>query len=99
MPRTEDPQLELFGNAIRALWPADLSATEVFTHLRQRHEHFVGAHAMFMSHYLIAGLTPADLPVALKWVEQQPPEHENGFDFARLVDDIIGKAWQHLDDP
>jgi hypothetical protein len=49
-PTAQDPHLELVGNALRALWPDDMSAEELFGIIQPPPERFGGAHVMFMSH-------------------------------------------------
>jgi hypothetical protein len=94
----DDPDDELKGCALRALWPHGLSTAELFRLLTSpKNLHLFGAYESFI-HHLAQSLTESDLPVALGWV-QQHPDWGLVHPFRRLVDDIVAAAWDHLDSP
>lgn len=95
--KQDDPQLELRGCALHALWPEDISATEMLARIGQPTEIYIGSHSTFLSTQLAAGLSVDDLPVALRWASEQPPEHDSSYEMARVVDAIVARAWLHLE--
>lgn len=98
-PNDDDPDDELKGDGLRALWPNLISAKEVFSNLSLRkRESFHGSYSTFISHDLPSHLTVADLPVALDWVAREigRPLHSA---FRTLIGEIFIRASQHLDIP
>jgi predicted NACHT family NTPase len=96
----EDPDDELKGYSLQALWPEHMKVEELFDAITDiKQENFIGAYKMFLSHELVPKLKPSDLPIALKWVEQQESLQDSTYCFERLMDAIILKAWEHLDSP
>lgn len=96
--REEDPQDNLRGTALRALWPEELTAKEVFEALAlpQRTNYF-GIYQMFIDFELVDGLQVTDLPVALRWVADQPRDRELPLAFRDLLSKILRLAWRNLD--
>jgi hypothetical protein len=99
----DDPNDELKGHSLRAVWPAHVTAEELFAALTPpRRENFIGAYQVFLSSEVVPYLERADLPVALQWVEQHPPEiSTQGLtgEFKPLTDAIIRLALEQLDEP
>lgn len=96
----DDPEDELKGCGLSAVWPAHITAEELFPILTPpKRESLLGAYEVFLSHDLVQHLRPPDLPAALKWVEEQQPRHELPHPFRRLVDSIMLKAWEYLESP
>lgn len=99
-PDDADDRDDLKGNALRALWPADLTSRELFESLTpQRDETYLGAYEVFLGWELPRSLTRSALPDALAWVLRQQPLQV--FDYntvSRLVDAILRFALAHLDD-
>jgi hypothetical protein len=94
----EDPDDELKGCALRALWPMHIKAKELFDILTDsKKQNFIGAYKIFLSHELVPKLSPSDLPVALNWVEQHEPPQDSTHCFEKLMDSIMLKAWEELD--
>jgi predicted NACHT family NTPase len=99
-PRSEDPDDELKGCALRALWPSNIAAEELFSILRPpSNDSFIGAYHMFLSHDLPKQIQKPHLTAALDWLESQPSRHELPFAFRNLVDAIIDKAWDCIEEP
>ena len=95
--RDDDPDDELKGCALQALWPDHLTADELFSVLSpQKQENLVGSYRMFLFNDNISnGLQPADFPTALKWVAEQPPHYEMSLTLNDLPSAIMRKAWEH----
>ncbi len=89
----------LRGCALRALWPTHLTAKKLFDALAppQRKNH-IGAYQMFFREELISELKISDLPIALDWVRQYK-HRELPHSLADMADEIVMKAWDHLETP
>lgn len=95
-----DPEDELKGCALRALWPDHITAEELFASLTPpKKKFFIGAYSTFLLHEVARHLKPSDLPVALEWVEKHRPERVSLSPFEGLADEIILQAWDALDSP
>lgn len=95
---SEDPQDELKGVALIALWPNDLSAEDLFRVLTPaRQENFFGAYQSFFQKYLVPGLNPENLPVALQWIAQLPSLSSLQHGLQGIVDLFLETAWHQLD--
>lgn len=92
----DDPDDELKGHSLSALWPAHITAEELFAGLTPpRREDFIGAYRTFLISQVVPHLELADLPVAIRWVEQHPPRvtmQGLGGEFKPLADAIIRLA-------
>jgi predicted NACHT family NTPase len=95
----DDPDGDLKGWGLDAVWPEHMSAEELFGTLTRPNERYFGTYASFLSHELPERLRPADLPVALAWVEDQQRRHDMPYRLAELMDQIMLRAWEHLDVP
>ena len=99
-PRAEDPDDELKGCAFRALWPSNITADEFFSILRPpSNDSVIGAYHMFLSSDLPKQIQKPHLMAALDWLESQPSTHEVPFAFRNLIEAIIDKAWDCIDEP
>ncbi len=95
-----DPNDELRGIALRALWPGLLSGKELFESLSHpQRQNFVGLYRMFLSSGLADGLSAGDLPDALQYVATLGPRHQISYSFEHTIDSIFCKAWKSLDAP
>lgn len=92
----DDPDDDLRGNGLRAVWPEHMSAEELFGSLKPPPESYGGAYAMFFRYELPERLRPADLPIALAWVEGRQRRHGLPLDYADLMDQLMLLAWEHL---
>lgn len=95
----EDPDGDIKGWALEAVWPEHISAEELFDSLTRPNERYLGSYAFFLNHDLPERLRPEDLLVALAWVEGQQRRHDMSFRLAELMDRIMLRAWEHLDTP
>ncbi|MEA1863778.1 MAG: hypothetical protein U9N46_01040 [Euryarchaeota archaeon] len=95
-----DHKDQLKGYGLQAVWPDHITAKELFTVLTHpKVENFYGAYWAFFSSKLVQHLGPTDLLTALKWVEGQPTRDKLTHHFEQLMDDIMLKAWEHLESP
>jgi hypothetical protein len=95
-----DPQDELKGFALRALWPNHLTVEEVFAALTPpKHPSFFGSYKSFLWKQLLEFLPPSALPVALRWAAAQPVLDEPGYAFRDVVAHLLRAAWNCLESP
>jgi predicted NACHT family NTPase len=88
----DDAEVGLKHIALQAVWPANITTEEFFAALTSPKNRYRGVVlGDFVQH-----LQPADLPVALTWIEKQNPLQPS---FEKLVDAILLKAWEHLESP
>jgi hypothetical protein len=87
----------LRGIALYACWPGIVNARELFATLKPPDDH-LSHYNLFISNKLVDGIVEEDLPVALKWAEEQPKfRHFEGF--GEFVQKIMQRAAAHLDKP
>lgn len=94
----QDPDDELKGCALRALWPRALTLDELLAALTppQRPD-LIGGYSMFLSHDLAAEIESRDLARGLEWAREQPHQ-ERLHRFDELIDQLISRAFDHLDE-
>jgi len=98
LPGNLDPNDELKGWALKACWPACMAAEELFSLITPpKNESFVGAYFSFLTGDLVESLTLGDLLVALRWVREQKPKRELPYAYVELLDDILEKAVENLE--
>jgi len=94
----DDPNDQLKGAALRALWPDHITAEELFANLQPpKAPNWNGSYWGFLNRELWKHLTVRDLPTALEWVQQHAEQHTGG-SFGRLSEGILRLAWEHTDD-
>ncbi len=94
----DDPDDELKGCALQALWPDQITTNELFTVLTTpKRDNFFGAYHHFISDFLSKNIQLSDIPEGLEWVCEQGPRHELTYSSRKLIDNIMLKAWKHLD--
>jgi hypothetical protein len=95
----EDPEDELRGDALLALWPSHINARDVFDQItKERHGTVYGTYSLFLTSYLLKGLKADDLPLALDWVAQHPGSP--GFrEWHGLRGKIMRMGWEHWNKP
>jgi hypothetical protein len=96
----DDPQDELKGFALRALWPDQLTPEEVFAALTPpKCPSLLGAYKSFLWGPLLEFLPASALPLALRWVAGQPARDDPEYPFRDLVGHILRAAWHELENP
>jgi hypothetical protein len=94
----DDPDDELKGHSLYAVWPAFLTAEELFAALTvPKRGDFFGAYRSFLVSQITPYLDLADLPVALRWINMQPSPELGSF--ATLAGVVVQQALEHLDRP
>ena len=94
----QDPDDELKGCALRALWPQALTLDKLLAAMTppQRPD-LIGGYSMFLSHDLVSEIESRDLARALDWAREQPHQ-ERLHRLDELIDQLISRAFDHLDD-
>jgi len=96
----DDPDDELKGCALRAVWPNSMEAKELFSVLTApKQSSFVGSYHMFIASDLPKSLKPSHFPDALLWIGTQGSRQTMDYSFRKFVDAIIIMGWQYLEAP
>lgn len=95
----EDSDNELKGYALSAVWREHMTVDELFNALVPPRDSFHGAYDIFLSHHLVQRLQPEDLPMALRWVAEQGKRQSLAYTTARVMNDIMLHAIDHVDKP
>ena len=96
----DDPDEQLKGFGLCAVWPNSMTAKELFSVLTApKRSHFLGVYHRFIVRELPKNLQPAHLPEALLWVGKQGGRHAVDYSFGKLIDVIVIMGWEHLDFP
>lgn len=96
----DDIENELKGYGLRAVWPNHITAAELFNILIQpTNKATGGTYQNFVAKDIGRQIQLDDLPIALKWVEQQPLRRDLRYPFNELADTILLKTCEHLDVP
>ena len=96
----DDPDDELKGCALQALWPENLSAKELFEILTSpKNKSFSGAYSMFLaSDSIIKYLKPKELPIALNWVKKHDSLFTMPYSLTKILDNIISMAITYIEE-
>lgn len=97
LDRNQDPDDQLRGHALEALWPEHISAEELFRSLTPlRRPNLYGQYKHFIRTYLPSTVREDDLPTALEWVKEQAPTHLHSHSdvLEELADQILIRVWQ-----
>jgi hypothetical protein len=94
-----DPQDDLRGAALIALWPEGLSIEDLICALSppQRRNYF-GIYMMFLTRQDFAGVPAGDLAVLLGWAAEQPRAARHGA-FDDFIDRLIAAGIRRIDEP
>ncbi|WP_437325784.1 SIR2 family protein [Sorangium sp. So ce381] len=92
-----DPEGELKGYVLLALWPDDITAVELFASLTPSRTRIHGGSYGHFLDRLIETLRPAALPEALRWTLRLPARRDVPLWFADLLDKILQMAWERLE--
>ncbi len=94
-----DPDDELKGAGLKALWPNLISLAETLPLITNpKNPNLSGLYTSFLSDFP-SKISEADLPLALEWFCQQPSRHNVSFPIGHLMDKIALLAWAKLDHP
>jgi predicted NACHT family NTPase len=96
----EDPDDDLKGYGLQAIWPHHITAIDLLNCLSQPTTiGIVGSeYQNFIATEFTKHLELSDLPRALQWLEKLPKRHYLHYPFLDLADSIMLKAWQNLNE-
>lgn len=99
--RNDDPEDDLKGYALQALWPDYLTLDELFNAISPpKRQNYLGSYKVFLLEgSIVDNVQAVDLPIALKWVAAQPSHHEAPFSLRDLPGKIMRKAWDNIHVP
>jgi predicted NACHT family NTPase len=101
----EDPDDNLRGYGLRAIWPKHITAKDLLNSLSQPKLRlggilaFGGAYQEFIAYEFTQYLQLSDLPVVLSWLEKKKFGCALNHPFNELFDTAVLKAWEHLEEP
>ena len=96
----DDPDDELKGCGLRALWPDVLTAEELFPLISvPRNSGLYGAYSSFIENELADHLQASDLVVALRWAAQYRSDHSRLAPQEKLAWQIVQHGWDEMDKP
>ncbi|MEQ8188447.1 MAG: hypothetical protein ABRQ39_10810 [Candidatus Eremiobacterota bacterium] len=94
----DDPEDNLKGFGLMAVWPNYMTAKELFDILTPSKRLMLWApYQRFLSQNLVIHLQAEDLPIALKWLKQQSLKNITIYPSEELSDSIILKTLDYLD--
>jgi hypothetical protein len=96
----DDPDDELKGSALLALWPDHITAEEVFSLLTPpKNPRFFGAYKHFLGSGLVKGINANHLVPALQWVRTLSPRGRADYTLVELADHLMVLALESFDSP
>jgi hypothetical protein len=94
-----DPEDDLKGYALQAVYPNHVSTGEVLRSLKSpNRKSFGGSYQNFLAKIFVNRFKLLDLEIALNWFELQPKVRDLHYPFDKLSDCILQKAWEHIED-
>lgn len=94
----DDPEDELKGVTLQALWPKQISTEDLFSLLTPPKRHnFMGAYYGFTERHLVSEIPPEEIVIGLDWVEKNAI-HKRSIEYylGKLADMIMLKAWENF---
>ena len=96
----DDPDDELKGAALSAVWPAQMTADELVAALTPpKRADLYGMYQSFLRTRALEGLSGDDLPIALQWAATLPVEHFPTDALSELREGLLIRAWAMVEDP
>lgn len=96
----DDPDDELKGCGLSAVWPNYVTVQELLNNLTPlKRTHIGGSYNRFIRFELTQKLQPSDLPLALEWVAQQRTRYSSHDSIGQLTNAIMLQASQQLEAP
>jgi len=93
----EDKDDEIKGIVFEALWPAVLTAQELFKSITLPSDpNFIGSYGLFLEYALAKHLKAEDMHTALDWVLSMKNYRGQSSDFQGLSDNIVIKAFEFI---
>jgi glycosyltransferase involved in cell wall biosynthesis len=98
LPVDEDPEDEIRGAALQALWPTLLSASELFSVLwPARRRNLIGNYSSFLYNLQIPRLDQLEAVAACRWIETVSQSEYRDVGIGRIVPSVIQRVWEACD--
>ncbi len=99
VPQAVDADDELYGDALRALFPGTLSWPETLARLRApQRAHLVGTYSVFLHEIAEAPIAREDLDVLLPWLVATSSDGQGHTHLRPLMARVLRDAWWHVDE-
>jgi hypothetical protein len=96
----DDPDDELKGAALSAVWPDQMTADELVAALTPpKRTNLYGMYQSFLRTRVLERLSADDLPIALRWAATLPVEHFPTDALSELREGLLIRAWPILEVP
>lgn len=95
----DDPEDELKGIGLSAIWPDHLTPKELFSVITPpKNPNLFGSYLYFLRYDLLNNIDETNLPEALKWIEKQPPSFKQSYPYVirECINKIMILSWKHL---
>lgn len=89
---------QLKRHSLDAVWPQYLTAVELFSSLSATLKDDDISRGNYLVDLVPRHLNMNDMPIALQWVETQPRRFDLAYAIPSLMDEIMLRAWEFLDD-
>ena len=98
--REQDPEDELRGYALQAVYPDHMTTQELLDCLSSPRRNGIigGAYQDFIAKELPQRVPSSDLAITLQWLMDLPPYRDLSYPFSCLSDRLLTRAWACLDD-
>jgi hypothetical protein len=99
-PLANDPDDEIKGAALQAVWPRALSVRRMFASLRPpKRKNLLGLYKSFLWNDLVEGLEDEGLGVALRWAAATSVSHDPMDALGDAREEILVRAWDSIGEP
>lgn len=97
---SDDPDDQLKGYALAAVWPEHISSVDLFRVLTPPKRRSVfGGYYCFLIRDICEHLTAEHLVDALDWVQKQGRQEERNHAFEELIGNLLQFAWENTEHP
>jgi hypothetical protein len=99
-PAETDSRDQLRGQALRALWRANLLGDEIWKYIVEpQRQNYFGTYQFFLSDELQRDLAKLSIVAALEWTVGHRITQDSSHVMQGLVDEILRTAWRLIDQP
>jgi len=96
----DDPQDELKGIGLKAVWPDHISLDITLNAITpMKNENLIGEYYMFLDYDFVAGLRIEYLPKAIGWVIDGMPMLGSEIVMDNLIVSLMRKGWDNIENP
>lgn len=96
----DDPDDELKGSALKALWPGLITIGDLLPLITlPKRINLVGTYSVFLDSSFVQALNTVDLPTVLRWSTEQRLTDLSPGPIGRVTDAILLRAWENFEHP